>query len=100
MVSGSARVVANDSGGEGGKSRVRGSSMVDDSQGGSGASAPVRLIQKRSRRTMVVHGYCLPRRNDRSALFIKLSWKCGSALEQTSSDSRLTGVLRFGVFHG
>jgi hypothetical protein len=37
--------------------------------------------------------------NDRSALFIKLSRNCGSALEQTSSDSRSTGVLRFGVFH-
>jgi hypothetical protein len=37
--------------------------------------------------------------HDRSALFIKLSRNCGSALEQTSSDSRSTGVLRFGVFH-
>ncbi|MBO0491717.1 hypothetical protein J1G37_01305 [Pseudomonas sp. Marseille-Q1929] len=37
--------------------------------------------------------------HDRWALFIKLSWNCGSALEQTSSDSRSTGVLRFGVFH-
>ncbi|MNQ46868.1 hypothetical protein D3C85_606950 [compost metagenome] len=36
--------------------------------------------------------------DDRPALFIKLSWNCGSALEQTSSDSRSTGVLRFGVF--
>jgi hypothetical protein len=38
-------------------------------------------------------------KSDRSALFIKLSRNCGSALEQTSSDSRSTGVLRFGVFH-
>jgi hypothetical protein len=30
---------------------------------------------------------------------MKLSCNCGSALEQTSSDSRSTGVLRFGVFH-
>jgi hypothetical protein len=37
--------------------------------------------------------------NDHSAIFIKLSRNCGSALEQTSSDSRSTGVLRFGVFH-
>jgi hypothetical protein len=36
--------------------------------------------------------------HDRSAPFIKLSRNCGSALEQTSSDSRSTGVLRFGVF--
>ena len=36
--------------------------------------------------------------DDRSALFIKLSRNCGSALVQTSSDSRSTGVLCFGVF--
>jgi hypothetical protein len=36
---------------------------------------------------------------DRSAIFIKLSRNCGSAIDQTSSDSRSTGVLRFGVFH-
>jgi hypothetical protein len=30
---------------------------------------------------------------------MKLSCNCGSALAQTSSDSRSTGVLRFGVFH-
>jgi hypothetical protein len=37
--------------------------------------------------------------DDRWAPFIKLSLNCGSALVQTSSDSRSTGVLRFGVFH-
>ncbi len=37
--------------------------------------------------------------NDRSAPFIKLSRNCGSALGKTSSDSRLTGDLFFGVFH-
>jgi len=34
---------------------------------------------------------------DRSAIFIKLSWFCGSALEWISPNSRFTGVLRFGV---
>lgn len=36
--------------------------------------------------------------DDHSAPFIKLSHNCGSALAQTSSDSRLNGVLRSGVF--
>jgi hypothetical protein len=38
--------------------------------------------------------------NDRSAFFIKLSRKCGSAPEQISSDSRSTGVLHSGVSCG
>jgi hypothetical protein len=48
---------------------------------------------------MAVHSYrvALTCPDDRPALFIKLSSNCGSALEQTSSDSRSTGVLRFGV---
>jgi len=33
-----------------------------------------------------------------SAIFIKLSRNCGSAVEQITSNSRLNGVLRFGVF--
>ena len=37
--------------------------------------------------------------DDRSAGFIKLSCNCGSAPQRSSSDSRSTGVLRFGVFH-
>ena len=36
--------------------------------------------------------------DDRSALFIKLSCNCGSALERTSSDSRSTGDLHSGVW--
>jgi hypothetical protein len=44
---------------------------------------------------VALHSY----RIDHWAIFIKLSRNCGSALDQTSSDSRSTGVLRFGVFH-
>ncbi|MCG6573509.1 hypothetical protein EGM97_02170 [Pseudomonas sp. AF32] len=38
-----------------------------------------------------------PPSGNHSAIFIKLSRNCGSALERISSDSRSTGVLRFGV---
>jgi hypothetical protein len=44
---------------------------------------------------VALHSY----RIDHWAAFTKLSCICGSTLEQTSSDSRSTGVLRFGVFH-